>query len=106
MVAARNHYRAIHSHKTQTCANEDSANDGPGRRRSRRIAAKIAKRDKEVLCRTIHPPTGGEDVEWIEEIEVPTDVPDEMPCPDASEEYPVVTDWATWFTNPFSPDDD
>lgn len=72
-------------------------------RRFSRIAAKIAKRGEEVLCRTIHPPTGAEDVEWLEESEVPQGIPEEVSTSTECNDLPVVSDWATWIANPFSP---
>lgn len=101
--ATVNHHRAVHSSELQPCVNRDFADGCP--RRSKRIAAKIAQRDKEVLCRTIHPPTGGQDVEWLDEDEVPEDGPDEIPSTAASDDLPIVSDWKAWFANPFTPDD-
>ena len=51
---------------------------------------------KKLLYRILHPPTGGDDVEWLEEDEVPIEVSDQVPS---------TIEWTTWPTNPFCPDD-
>lgn len=103
ITAANSHYRVVHSCHEKPGLIENSVIDGC--RRSQRIAAKIAKRGTEVLCRTVHTLTGGEDVEWLEEIEIPTDVPDEVTSDVGSDELPIVSDWASWIASPFSPED-
>lgn len=74
-------------------------------RRSLRIAAKILKRGKGVLCRTIHSSTGAEDVLWLEKSEVPTEVPEEDLTSVPSNDLPMVSDWAAWLASLFSPED-
>ncbi|KAH0567871.1 hypothetical protein KQX54_015489 [Cotesia glomerata] len=103
IVATDSHCRIVHSRQQQSSMQE-SVNINC--RRSQRIVAKIAKRNECVLCRTIHFPTGAEDAEWLEESEVPTDVPNEIPSTVTSDELPIVSDWMTWIKIPFTPDED
>lgn len=57
-----------------------------------------------MLCRKILSLTYGEDAEWLEEDEVPTDVPDEEPST-VTDELPIIADWESWLANPLSPED-
>ncbi|GBP95821.1 hypothetical protein EVAR_60628_1 [Eumeta japonica] len=61
---------------------------------------------KDSLCCTIYPTTGGEDTEWPEEREMPTDLPDGVSSTATSDEIPIVSIEQNRLVNPFHPDND
>lgn len=77
ITAVNAHYQALHSSRRTKSVDRKNENATTNVRRSQRIAAKIMKRDQEALCQTFHSSTGAENIEWLEEDEVPEGVPNE-----------------------------